>query len=194
VKRHAWPVFVFAFTATVSLLLWTQESTSQSGAPSSLPDPASMEEIVPRFAEASSILTPQLGKRPKDYFSPRKAIDGDWETCWAEAVEGAGIGEWIKLVWLTGETPTYIAVLPGWAKTKARWENNPRVKVAEITLSNGYRQIISFKDKMQLQFSPLKTGKPAEWLKLEIKQVYPGKRFQDTSISEIKVFRYKAPH
>jgi len=191
-ERRVRLLSIFALMVAFFLLFSAGESPSQS-VPSALPDPSKIEEIKPRFAEASSVLRPQLGSRPKDYFAPRKAIDGDWTTCWSEAVDGVGVGEWIKVIWLTQEIPVYVAVLPGWAKTRARWENNPRLKTAEIILSNGHRQVASFEDQKQLQFVPLKNSKPAEWLKVVIQEVYKGKRFEDTSISEIKIFRHKAP-
>jgi len=184
---------VSLFLSLFILLLFRPErSYPQQGAPSGFPDPSEIEEIVPRFAEASSILVPQIGPGGKDLFAPRKAIDGDWATCWAEAAQGPGVGEWIRVLWLTQEVPTYVSVLPGWAKNKARWENNPRIKVAEIVLSNGYRQDAHFEDKMQMQMVALNNSQPADWLKIVIQEVYPGKRFEDTSISEIKVFKNKA--
>lgn len=157
-----------------------------------VPDPATVEEIPIKFAEASSVLVAQLGGHPKDFFGPRKAIDNDWATCWAEGADGFGIGEWIKIFWLTKEVPAYIALVPGWAKTKARWENNPRVREVEIVLSNGYRKSGKFDDLMQLQFIKLDYDQPSEWAQIFIRAVYEGKKFQDTSISEIKVFRAKA--
>lgn len=157
-----------------------------------VPDPATVEEIPIKFAEASSVLIAQLGGHPKDFFGPRKAIDNDWATCWAEGADGFGIGEWIKVFWLTKEVPAYIALVPGWAKTKARWENNPRVKEVEIVLSNGYRKSGKFEDLRQLQFVKLDYDRPAEWAQIFIRAVYEGKKFQDTSISEIKVFRAKS--
>lgn len=157
-----------------------------------VPDPTTVEEIPIKFAEASSVLIAQLGGHPKDFFGPRKAIDNDWTTCWAEGKDGFGIGEWIKLFWLTKEIPAYIALVPGWAKTRARWENNPRVREVEIVLSNGYRKSGRFDDLMRLQFVKLDCDRPAEWVQIFIRAVYEGKKFQDTSVSEIKVFRAKS--
>lgn len=156
-----------------------------------VPDPNLVEEITIRFAEASSVLIPSLTGHSKDFFGPKKVIDNDWTTCWAEGVKGFGREEWIKVVWLTSEVPKYIAVLPGWAKNRTRWNNNPRLENAEIVLSNGYRQAARFEDLMQLQFVKLESELPAEWAKVVIRSVYGGKRFEDTSISEIKVFRMK---
>jgi hypothetical protein len=157
----------------------------------SVPDPELVEEITPRFAEASSVLVPQLGGHGKNYFGPRKVMDNDWTTCWAEGVKGYGRDEWIRVVWLTEEVPKYVAVLPGWAKNRARWNNNPRLKDAEIQLSNGYMQQARFEDLMQLQFVELNSDLPAAWAQVVIRGVYAGKRFEDTSISEIKVYRMK---
>lgn len=157
----------------------------------SVPDPATVEEIPIKFAEASSVLAAQLGGHPKDFFGPRKVLDNDWTTCWAEGKEGWGREEWIKVVWLTKDVPTYIAVLPGWAKNKVRWENNPRVKDVDIFLSTGFRQQARFDDLMQMQFVKLLDNNPSEWAKIIIRSVHEGKRFEDTSISEIKVYKSK---
>ncbi len=156
-----------------------------------VPDPSRVEEVKMRFAEASSVLRPQLGRRPKDYFSPRKAIDSNWDTCWSEGAEGPGDGEWIKVLWLTREAPSYVGILPGWAKTHARWKNNPRLKTVEIVLSNGFEGVAHLKDEKKLQFFRLKNRQPAEWLQIKIREVYPGERFEDASVGEIKVFRKK---
>jgi len=158
-----------------------------------VPDPHQVDEIKIRFAEASSVLRPQLGRRPKDYFSARKAIDSNWDTCWSEGVEGIGEGEWIRVLWLTKEIPIYVGILPGWAKTQARWKSNPRLKTVEIALSNGFEGVIHLKDEKKLQFFRLRNEQPAEWLQVKIREVYPGERFEDTSIGEIKVFKRKPP-
>ena len=185
------PFLVLISSAFAAVLFSKPGKSFNQGAPGGFPDPSEIEELVPRFAEASSILMPQIGTAGKDYFAPRKVIDNDWTTCWAEAAGGPGTGEWIRVLWLTKEVPTYVSVLPGWAKSKARWENNPRVKTAEIVLSNGYRQVAHFEDKMQMQMVALNNSEPAEWLQIVIQDIYPGKRFEDTSISEIKVFKNK---
>lgn len=166
--------------------------TSSKIVSDSLPDPDKSEEIIPKFAESSSVLAAQLGAYPKDFFGPRKTMDNDWATCWAEGIEGEGLNEWIKLVWLTQEIPTHAGVVPGWAKSKARWKNNPRIKTAEIQLSNGLIQTAHFEDRMALQFVELRNQTPAEWMKLVIKELYKGERFEDTSISEIKIFKSKS--
>ena len=183
----------FSTIAVFAVISVSAGLTAPQGGSQSIPDPQTTEEIKPRFAEASSVLIPQLGKRDRNYFAPRKVMDGLWETCWAEAAEDEGIGEWIKLVWLTPEVPTHVGVVPGWAKTKARWKNNPRLKTAEVILSNGFVQTVNFHDKMQLQFIQLKNTQPAGWMKLVVREVYPGERFEDTSISEIKIFKRKTP-
>jgi len=184
---------IISLSLAIAVILFFQSErlSSQPGGAEGFPDPSEIEEIIPRFAEASSILAPQIGPGGKDFFAPRKVIDGDWTTCWAEAAQGPGTGEWIRVLWLTKEIPTYVSVLPGWAKSKARWENNPRIKTAEIVLSNGYRQVAHFDDKMQMQMVALNNTQPAEWLQIVIQEVYPGKRFEDASISEIKVFKNK---
>ena len=156
-----------------------------------VPDMADVEEITPKFAEASSALVAQLGGHSKDFFGPRKAIDNDWSTCWAEGVPGFGKGEWIKVIWLTKEVSSFVAILPGWAKNKVRYGNNPRPRDIELVFSSGFRQQAALEDRMQMQFVQIKNDQAAEWVKIVIQSVYPGKKFEDTSISEIKIFRTK---
>jgi len=151
-------------------------------------DPNTLEKIDPAFAEASSVLKGALSK-DKNEFSPDKAIDGKWETAWAEGVKGPGVREWIRLVLARPETINRIAIIPGWAKNRVRWVNNPRVKRATISFSTGYAAPAQFEDHMAFQFVETHYDKPVTWVQITVDEVYPGKKFEDLCISEIELYR-----
>lgn len=60
-------------------------------------------------ASASSALSP--GKYG-DY-EAKNVLDGVRSTCWADGVEGSGIGEWVKLTFPREVTVTRVGIVPG---------------------------------------------------------------------------------
>lgn len=119
----------------------------------------------------------------------------DWnhETAWVEGVEGYGIGQWIEFqdVWADGVI-TAISILNGYVKNDKAWSENSRVKRLLVYLNGSPIGILMLEDSRSLQAFSIGDllGDDVyisyiSKLRLEILDVYPGTKYQDTVISEV---------
>ena len=135
-------------------------------------------------AEASSVLAPSKVAT----YIPENVIDGNTSTCWVEGAAGHGIKEWIQIHLPRPMTVTKISILNGYNKPGGSFKKNSRVKRATILLSEeDINHTITLKDSQKFQtfsFPPTLTN----YVMLFIESVYPGDKWTDTCISEIKVF------
>jgi hypothetical protein len=116
--------------------------------------------------------------------------DGNHATAWAEGADGAGIGEWIKFGFDTPKKIKAIKILAGYAKTETVYFNNNRVKQMIVIFSDGEAQIVNLTDSKDFQRILIDRDRPTQFVKLEIRDVYRGRKFDDTCISEID-FEFK---
>ena len=103
---------------------------------------------------------------------------------WVEGVKGNGIGESVTIEF-TKEVYG-ISVLNGYAdiSNMKLFKENARVKQLIVSdLKNHIEKLIDFDDKVY--FNYIAFDKPTDKIKLTIKDVYPGTKYQDTCISSI---------
>ena len=81
---------------------------------------------------ASSTLAPQDG-----YTYDAANVLKDDETCWTEAAEGYGIGEWIKLDLPARQKIYDLRIVNGYAGTEIQYNGNGKVKKIRIDFSDG---------------------------------------------------------
>lgn len=131
-------------------------------------------------------------------YLPKNAHNWSYKTAWAEGVPGHGIGEYL-LFSFPADKPRVgtIKIANGYVKSQKDWENNSRVKTIKLYLNDKVYAILHLEDSRSLQvFSVTPIGNAMDtweqvkddpnWtLKFEIVAVYPGKKYQDTVISEI---------
>jgi len=125
-------------------------------------------------------------------YAAKNVKDGKQGTAWFEGDDGSGLGSWVQ-VNLDGEqTVTGFQIWNGYWLTYDMWQRNNRVKDLEVELADGTKQSFTLKDDMkpeEVHFpSPVKTSS----LKFRIKGIYSGNTFNDTAISEVRVFDDKA--
>lgn len=129
-------------------------------------------------------------------YLPKNAHDFNHESVWAEGVPGQGIGEWLEYEF-AGACPrvTGVKILAGHVKTKAAWEANSRPKYIKVYYLGKPICILHLQDARAMQcfdleqFGPFgyhDADKPSWRLRFEIVDVYPGKKYQDTVISELE--------
>jgi hypothetical protein len=116
------------------------------------------------------------------------------ETAWVAGKNG-GIGESITLTLTKPAHIDQIGIIPGYAKSKALYFANNRIKELEVTV-NGGRPItatlpdeynsfaLGSKKAYQLVDLGQYTG-DAKTITLTVKQVHPGSKYNDTCISEV---------
>jgi hypothetical protein len=141
---------------------------------------------------ANVIVSSQLieRNRPSDAYKAENLIDGNNATAWAEGADGAGIGEWIKFGFDTPRKIKAIKILAGYAKTEAVYLNNNRAKKLKVIFSDGEPQIAELKDVNDFQRILIDRDRPTKFVKLEILEVFKGRKFDDTCLSEID-FEFK---
>jgi len=105
---------------------------------------------------------------------------------WVEGIDGSGIGE--SLTILFSEPSSDIVVLNGFVdrNRKHLFKANNRVKTA-IIRSNDSGEPFEFDYHFEdmVQFDEIQFPRPAEKIIFEIKDVYPGEKWDDTCISAI---------
>jgi len=139
-------------------------------------------------ASASSSLSPD-----NNAHISRKATDGLKNTAWIEDVKGHGIGEWIQLEFRKRKRICRIGIMNGYNKKKSdtsgdRFYRNGRVKSATLSCSDGFLKKIDLADKRSMQFITLEPPVTTLYLRLTINSAYPNCEFQNTAISEIKIW------
>jgi hypothetical protein len=148
----------------------------------------------PISVSASSYLSPQ----GQNTYDPSKLHDLNYKTAWVEGVEGNGIGETIEFSFSpTSPRITTIKIANGYVKSLSTWENNGRVKRLKMYVDDNpvaFLELLDSRSVQSFEFPPLGnspenwdnlTNAPAWKLKFEIIEVFPGKKFKDTAISEI---------
>ena len=128
-----------------------------------------------------------------DRYAAEKAHDFSIVTAWVEGVEGNGEGEYIKYAF-PGTCPRITTVLihNGYVKNWEVWRDNARVKRLLMYYNDEPYAILNLQDTMGLQSFDVgvlgyedKDSAPAWSIKFEILEVYPGKKYEDTAITEI---------
>ncbi len=120
-------------------------------------------------------------------YRPTNLLDGDTTTAWNEGAEGPGLGEWIKVDFSQQLTLSRIDIANGYQKDEYRFTGNPRIKSLQVEYSNGTTQLITLLDTQEFQ-SITPTRQPVEWVKLTIISVYPGEEWDDTALSEVRIY------
>jgi len=127
------------------------------------------------------------------------AHDLSYKTAWVEGVEGNGEGEYL-LYHFAAQSPriTEIIVVNGYAKNKAAWKNNSRVKRIKLHIDDKPYAFLNLVDECSEQIFKVDTlGNDRNnitnelidtenWtLKFEIIDVYQGDKYNDAAITEI---------
>ena len=126
-------------------------------------------------------------------YAAEKAHDFSIVTAWVEGVEGNGEGEYLRYSF-PGTCPRITTVLihNGYVKNWEVWRDNARVKRLLMYYNDEPYAILNLQDTMGLQSFDVgvlgyedKDSAPAWSIKFEILEVYPGKKYEDTAITEI---------
>ncbi len=116
-------------------------------------------------------------------------FDNNPNSAWVKGKPGDGIGEWIEVGFEPEFNLSQIKIINGYAKSKEIYSANNRVKKVVVNFSNGKPQEFILQDNI-LGFQTLKLPKPVkvDSLKITIKDIYQGTKYNDTCISEIQFF------
>ncbi len=131
----------------------------------------------------SSYLPAQKG----NHYGIASMLDESNYTSWIEGKRGNGIGEWVFVEFNKVEKVSAIVIKNGYNKRKDLFYKNSRVHNAVVSLSNGYRRVITLKDQPGAQKLVFPKPIHARWLKFRIGSVYQGSQYEDTALNEFQV-------
>ncbi|MDB4951949.1 MAG: activator of osmoprotectant transporter ProP [Gemmatimonadetes bacterium] len=146
------------------------------------PVPEPERQLTALAASASSVLPTSTVAS----YEASKVLDADESTVWVEGAAGDGIGEWIDVEFPTNTRISRIDIANGYNRG-VRFSENGRVRQALLTFSDGSSQMIDLLDRRGIQtftLTPLRT----QSLRLTIRSAYPGTRWSDTALGEIRVW------
>jgi hypothetical protein len=195
--------------ATVLFLLSLHVFTVNTLAQAALPtfDAYAVEEEGEYFPEECSFYcanfshtegaSSNLPRRDRLRYDAGRAHDRDLNTAWVEGGEGDGVGEFLEYTIDTSKHQgdsllkvTGLRIYNGYRKSKELWQDNSRVKRLKMYVNGKPYAIISLKDAYNCQTVELGTVelKPEKtMLKFEIMEVYKGRKYSDTAITEIEL-------
>jgi hypothetical protein len=113
--------------------------------------------------------------------------DQSSQTAWVEGVSGHGTGQ---RLYFEFEEPTVVSgieFINGYAKSHSAFKNNSRVETIVVSDSAQNWQRLSLRDTTDWQSFPRDQYAPVQWIMFEIQSVFPGEKWSDTAITEIRL-------
>ncbi len=135
--------------------------------------------LVMAEVTSSSSLTPIQS------YSPELVFDGRLDFGWVEGSQGQGIGETLDVEFLSPQNFDALYIANGYQRSPSHFEKNSRIKEVDV-ISAGVSETYTLKDLDGIQMLKLKSPILTDKLSLRIKSVYPGSKYEDTVISELK--------
>jgi hypothetical protein len=128
----------------------------------------------------SSVLPSQAGNDygPKHFAEQTGA--------WCEGAPGPGVGERVTLHMKPSARFRTLLITNGYAKTADTFRRNGRIKRALIETSSGIKSEVTLKDTSEPQSVVIRTT-TASWVRLTIRDVYPGTSGTDTCLTGFMV-------
>jgi hypothetical protein len=160
-----------------------------------LPDPAGQDAERPRGPRedcangpgmtlcVSSALAPAAGNN----YGARNLIDGQDSTAWVEGSSGQGVGDFVVIEFPESKSVRGISLNNGYAKSSDIYFKNSRVKDIDIAFSNGDSLETTLTDTMGEQRVTFNRPVTAKWLRITIRSVYPGSKYTDAAVNEVRV-------
>lgn len=167
--------------------------------------PKGAERLHPRSITASSFLRDGWNRFDENYLPPY-AADDDAATAWVEGVDGQGVGE--SLLWLgpqlreSGSWSVWIR--NGFQKSVKLHAANSRprrIRLEPVTHTElgvspaGAARELELADVLGWQEVTLTPDKRVAGFRLTVLSVYPGTKYQDTCVSDVRVYaQAEDPH
>jgi len=131
------------------------------------------------------------------HYDASRLDDGRPSTAW---VVGGGPGEWFQFTFTPGAEQrqsgrlgvSVVYILNGYAKSPQHWRDHSRVKELELQVDGTAMAVLSLPDERTPQMVRLPDLPMRRTLVLRflVKSVYPGARFQELAISEVRIDGY----
>jgi hypothetical protein len=112
-------------------------------------------------------------------------FDDSLETAWAYNEEQSHEDNYLTVEFPREYWVSVFSIANGYSKSKKLFLENNRVKVFQVSFSDGTSRSIEIQDKMGLQ--KIEINKKTSFVKFVIKETYAGSKYHDTCISELTV-------
>ena len=115
-------------------------------------------------------------------------IDNDTKSCWAEGVQGLGIGENIAIHFNGTYKVSGMNIWTGHQKTEDLFYKNARPTAIRVIGSDGSNEVYNLNDMFGVQRVNFKNPINVSNVKIVVEKVAPGNKYEDTCIAEVKFF------
>ncbi len=136
----------------------------------------------------------------KGNYQPDNLFDGDIKKAWCEGAKEHGIGEWIDIAIDDKKLVTSIKMANGYMKSKKLYFANSRLKKIKLQIDNDKEKIIALDDVpypgchkadvdcFLTEIIRFNSPRLITKARITILQVYPGTKYKDNCVSELKLF------
>ncbi len=124
-------------------------------------------------------------------YEPSNVKDLKQSTVWVEGVSGSGLGEWVEVHFDGTHEVAEFQIWNGNWYTFDFWHRHNRVKELEVELGDGTKHTFTLTDEMAPERVKLPKAARTSSMRFKVKGIYDGNTFNDTCISEIRVFDSK---
>ncbi len=160
-------------------------SSGNLGGEQSNPSPPSAQTYRSAVFTASSASSSTAPANDFTYY-PANALDGNLLTCWAEGVEGTGVGEWLEISSNSPQTVSGLKLFNGYHKNDDIFGKNGCPTSVRLDFSDGsyeeFRNLSCVYGAYQdLFFSQRETT----YIRITILDANAGSKYEDACISEI---------
>ena len=175
-------IVVSVITLAVALTLLSARGIGPFAGPDAASGlPSETSDIPVADIEASSAVPAD----PDTTYDAANLVDDDPTTAWNEGVPGDGQGEWVELALEDAGLVTGVLVWNGYQSGDFYAQHN---RVRELRLILDDRTFsVELLDRRGPQAINLPEPVPAERIRLEIAEVFPGTVYNDAALSELQV-------
>ncbi len=139
--------------------------------------------IITENIIASSYLVDKT--QSKFTYHPINLIDETPSTAWFVTNANHGINEWVEFIFFKPLNLREILIQNGYGKSQSLYYDNNRVKTLEIIINGSEKQELKLFDNFKLAAYQFKVDHVSR-IRLIIKDVYQGTKYQDTGLTEIQ--------
>ncbi|MDY8022461.1 discoidin domain-containing protein [Paenibacillus polymyxa] len=125
-----------------------------------------------------------LSSEGSQSYDAKNLVDGNKATAWCEGVKGNGEGETIVLDLGSLHKVNGIQIINGYAKSEKSYRENNRVQKLKLQFSDGSSLVLNEFNARKNFKKPIYTS----FIKLTILSVERGTKYQDTCISDLRLF------
>ena len=171
---------------------WRSEQAAESEA-ASAPVPAArpaLDDLSPYVSEVRASCPTLPSNSGDDTYGTNNLLDGDLTTSWQESVAGDGEGQWLEVHFDKPVNVLRVEIAGGYQQHQSEYGDlyrlNGRPSGVRVSLDGMDGSETSLTD--QPTWQPLNASLSGVCvMRLTLTGVYPGERWQDTAISELRI-------